>query len=77
MSAAVAITRTEHSPAELRALATRSDDAAQARRLLAIVMVQAGTSRFDAARQAGIRSANAARLGASLQRDRRCWPGVA
>jgi transposase len=54
MSAAIAITRTEHSPAELRALATRSDDAAQARGLLAIAMVQEGTSRLDAARQAGM-----------------------
>ena len=54
MSAAVVITRTEHSPAQLRALAARSDDAAQARRLLAIAMIQAGTSRLDAARQTGM-----------------------
>jgi transposase len=54
MSAAVVITRTEHSPAQLRALAAQSDDAAQARRLLAIAMVQERTSRFDAARQAGM-----------------------
>jgi transposase len=54
MSAAVVITRTEHGPAQLRALATQCDDATQARRLLAIAMVQEGTSRFDAARQAGM-----------------------
>lgn len=54
MSAAVTITRMEHSPAELRALARQSDDADQARRLLAVAMIQPGTSRLDAARRAGM-----------------------
>ena len=40
--------------AELRALATRSDDTALTRRLLAIAMVVEGTSRLDAARQTGM-----------------------
>jgi transposase len=54
MSTAVVITRTDHTPAELRVLAAKSDDADQARRLLAIAMVPEGTSRLDAARQAGM-----------------------
>jgi transposase len=49
---AVAITRTEHSAAALRDLAVRSQDTAQSRRLLAIVMVLDGSNREDAARQA-------------------------
>ncbi len=54
MSAAVTITRADHLPAELRALAARSDDAAKTRRMLAIAMVLEGTSRLDAARQTGM-----------------------
>ena len=51
---AVAITRTDYHAAELRDLAVRSRDAAQSRRLLAIAMVLDGSSREDAARQAGM-----------------------
>lgn len=54
MGAPVSITRTDHPAAELRALAAKTDDADQARRLLAIAMVLDGTSRLDAARQAGM-----------------------
>ena len=54
MSAAVKVTRKDHSPAELRGLAARSRDSAQARRLLAIAMVLEGGSREDAARHAGM-----------------------
>jgi transposase len=54
MSAAIKITRTEHAPAALRALAAKSDDADQTRRLLAIAMIHDGASRLDAARQAGM-----------------------
>jgi transposase len=54
MSAAVVITRIDHTPAKLRAVAAKSADAAKARRLLAIAMVLEGTSRLDAARQAGM-----------------------
>jgi len=54
MSAAVKITRTDQLPAELRAVAANSDDAAKTRRLLAIAMVLEGTSRLDAARQTGM-----------------------
>ncbi len=54
MSAAVAITREEHSSAELRSLAARSSDTARARRLLAIAMVLDGVTRLDAARQSGM-----------------------
>ncbi len=54
MSAAVQITRTEHTAAELRVLAAKSGDVAQSRRLLAIAMVLEGDSRLDAARQSGM-----------------------
>jgi transposase len=54
MSAAVVLTRLDHTPAELRALAANSNDADQARRLLAVAMVLDGTLRLDAASQAGM-----------------------
>jgi transposase len=54
MSAAVKLTRLDHTPAELRGLAVRSHDAAQSRRLLAIAIVIEGGSRLDAARLAGM-----------------------
>ncbi len=54
MSSAVAITRTEHTPAELRAAAINSDDVAKNPRLLAIAMVLEGASRQDAGRHAGM-----------------------
>ena len=54
MSAAVKVTRKDHSSAELRALATRSRNPDQARRLLALAIVLEGRSREDAARNAGM-----------------------
>ena len=54
MGVAIKVTRTDHTSAELRALAAKSKDAAQARRILAIAMVLDGASRADAARQAGM-----------------------
>ena len=54
MGAAVKLTRLEHGPAELRAFAARSSDAAQTRRLLAIALVLEGASRLDTARQTGM-----------------------
>lgn len=54
MSAAIGITRSNHTAAELRVSAARNGDAAKSRRLLAIAMVLEGTSRLDAARQAGM-----------------------
>lgn len=54
MSAAVKITRMDHTAAELRGFAVRSRDAAQSRRLLSIAMLLEGASRLDAARQAGM-----------------------
>lgn len=54
MGQAVAITRLDHTAQELRALAVRSDDADQTRRLLAIAMILAGAPRSDAARQSGM-----------------------
>jgi transposase len=54
MSAAVKITRTEHTAEDLRAAAARSNDAAQARRLLGIALVLEGRLREEAARQTGM-----------------------
>ena len=51
---AVSLTRTEHTAAELRALAAKSDDAAVTRRLLALALVLDGHKREDAARLAGM-----------------------
>lgn len=51
---AVAITRMEHSSAQLRDMAAKSRDATQSRRLLAIAMVLDGSNREDAARQSGM-----------------------
>jgi transposase len=54
MSAAVKITQTEHTAAELRGFAARSRDTAQSRRLLAIAMVLDAATRLEAARQTGM-----------------------
>jgi len=54
MSVAVKVTRLDASAAELRCVAARSQDSAQSRRLLAVAMVLDGSSREDAARQAGM-----------------------
>jgi transposase len=51
---AIAITRTEHSAAALRREASRTRDADQARRLLALALVLDGASRTDAARACGM-----------------------
>lgn len=54
MSAAVKINRTHYTPIQLRAVAAKSGDADQARRLLAIALVLEGVSRAEAARQTGM-----------------------
>jgi hypothetical protein len=54
LSAAVKITQTEHTAAELRGFAARSWDTAQSRRLLAIAMVLDRARRLEAARQTGM-----------------------
>jgi transposase len=54
MTAAVAITRTEHSAADLRDAAKRTDDAEAARRMLAIALVLEGKSRTEAATACGM-----------------------
>jgi hypothetical protein len=48
------ITRIEHTAADLRAAATKSIDAAQVRRLLAIALVLDGDARTQAAEQTGM-----------------------
>ena len=48
MGRALAITRTDHTAAELRAAASKSSDAAQVRRLLAIALVLDGDARTEA-----------------------------
>jgi transposase len=52
MSAAVKITRTDHTAEELRGFAARSNDGGQVRRLLALALVLDGQSREVAAEQA-------------------------
>jgi transposase len=54
MGMAVQLTRDEHSAAELRREAARCNDAAAARRMLALAMVEDGACRMDAARQCGM-----------------------
>jgi transposase len=54
MGRALAITRTEHTAAELRAAASKSGDAAQVRRLLAIALVLDGDARTGAAERSGM-----------------------
>jgi transposase len=54
MGAAVQITRVDHTASQLRAIAARSEDGGQARRLLAIALVLEGSTRSDAARQTGM-----------------------
>jgi transposase len=51
---AVAITREEHSAADLRRAAARSKDAAAARRMLALALVLEGRSRTEAAQTCGM-----------------------
>lgn len=54
MGTALTITRTDHTAAELRALAGRSHDAAQVRRLLALALVLEGCLRSEAAMQSSM-----------------------
>jgi hypothetical protein len=54
MPAAVAITRTEHSAADLRRAAARTRDARAARRMLAIALVLEGRPRGEAALARGM-----------------------
>lgn len=54
MGAALRITRTEHSAAQLRALAGKCRDGAQVRRLLALALVLDGWGRTQAAEQNGM-----------------------
>jgi transposase len=54
MTKSIAITRTDHTAAELRELAASSDDGAQVRRLLALALTLEGRSRTQAAEQCGM-----------------------
>ena len=54
MGAPLTITRTEHTSAGLRCLASKCRDGAQVRRLLALAMVMDGHTRTEAARQNGM-----------------------
>lgn len=54
MGAAIAITRTDHTAAQLRSMAGKCRDGAQVRRLLALAMVLEGSSRSEAAQQNGM-----------------------
>jgi transposase len=54
MGKRLAITRIEHTAEDLRAIASKSRDGAQVRRLLALASVLDGQSRTEAATQAGM-----------------------
>lgn len=54
MGQPIEITRTEQTPAALRAIAAKSRDGAQVRRLLAIALILEGKSRTEAAAQSGM-----------------------
>lgn len=54
MAKGLAITRSDYTSAELRALGARSTDGAQVRRLLALALVIDGYSRSEAARLSGM-----------------------
>lgn len=54
MGRALAITRLDHTSAALRTAASKSNDAAQVRRLLAIARVLDGDARTEAAQQSGM-----------------------
>jgi transposase len=54
MSAAVKITRLDHSASDLRAFAAKTSDAEQCCRLLAVAMVMEGVRRTEAARLTGM-----------------------
>lgn len=54
MGKPLAITRIEHTAEDLRAIASKSRDGAQVRRLLALASVLDGQSRTEAAAQAGM-----------------------
>lgn len=54
MGTALTVTRTEHSAALLRGFASKSRDASQVRRLLAIALVLEGHSRTEAAQSSGM-----------------------
>ncbi|MGC2459658.1 MAG: IS630 family transposase [Steroidobacteraceae bacterium] len=54
MGQAITVTRTDHTAAELREVAAKSDDGAQVRRLLAIALILEGRSRTEAAEQSGM-----------------------
>jgi transposase len=51
---AVSITRTEHTPAQMRRAASRTGDANAARRMLALALVMEGKSRSEAAASCGM-----------------------
>jgi transposase len=54
MGTAISLTRSDQTPGQLRALATKSVDVGQARRLLAIALILEGATRAEAARQTGM-----------------------
>lgn len=54
MGAAVEVTRTDHTSAELRAFAAKTADGAQVRRLLALALILEGRSREQAATLSGM-----------------------
>ena len=71
----VAITRTEHSAADLRCQPGQSGDADEARRLLALALVLDGRKRADAAQLAGrLRRRSGFQLTKRLERSKAAPP---
>ena len=54
MGVALKITRLDHTPQDLRSLASKTQDAPQSRRMLAIAMALEGMSRAEAAQRCGM-----------------------
>ena len=72
MGSAVGL-RSDFSALDLRALARRSGDAAQVRRLLALAMVYASASRREAALAGGVGLQTVGAFGFAVQRARPGW----
>ena len=67
--AGVAITRTEHTPVQLRRAASRTGDAGAARRMLALALVMEGKSRSEAA----VRAEGIAQRNGQTEQEKECF----
>jgi len=72
MSVAIAVTNRDYTAVDLRRLVSKERDGHVVRRLSALALILEGHSRTVAAEQSGRNR----RRGPSLQRGRRCGPGL-